>query len=104
MDGATDHAKLLEDPEFRSLAAAKNRVSAILTAATLLIYFGFIFLVAFNRDVFSRRVIGNVTVGVMLGVGVIVASFILTGIYVRWANSKYDAMIETVRRKAGHGV
>jgi len=35
---------------------------------------------------------------------VIVASFVFTGIYVRWANSKYDSMIDTVRRKAGHGV
>jgi uncharacterized membrane protein (DUF485 family) len=103
MDGADDRSRLLDDPEFRALAGAKDRISAILTAATLVVYFGFILLIAFQRDLFGRKAIGNVTVGILLGIGVIVASFVLTGIYVRWANSKYDAMIDTVRRKAGHG-
>ena len=98
-----DHAKLLEDPEFRSLAAAKDRISARLTAATLVVYFGFILLIPFKRDLFAAKAFGGITVGVLLGIGVIVASFILTGVYVRWANSKYDAMIDAVRRKAGHG-
>lgn len=103
MDGTADKAKLLDDPEFRALAGAKDRISAWLTAATLLVYYGFILLIAFHRDLFGVKAVGKVTVGILLGIGVIVASFLLTGIYVRWANSKYDAMIDSVRRKAGHG-
>ena len=102
MDGAPDHSKLLEDPEFRALAGAKNLISWILTGAMLVVYFGFILLIAFNRDLFAEKAFGNVTKGIVLGIGVIVISFILTGVYVRWANSKYDAMTDAIRRKAGH--
>lgn len=100
---AGNHLELLNDPEFREMARKKNAISMVLTAAMLLIYFGFILLIAFKRDLFGGRLAGGITVGVALGVGVIVVSWILTGVYVRWANSKYDAMVETLRRKAGHG-
>jgi uncharacterized membrane protein (DUF485 family) len=103
MDGTPDRSALLQDPEFLALTATKNRISTWLTAATLFIYFGFILLIAFKRDLFAAKAFGNVTVGVLLGIGVIAASFVLTGVYVRWANSKYDDMVDTVRRKAGHG-
>lgn len=98
-----DRLDLLNDPEFREMARKKNAISGILTAAMLVIYFGFILLIAFRRDLFGDRLAGGITVGVALGVGVIVASWALTGVYVRWANSKYDAMVDTLRRKAGHG-
>jgi len=100
---AGDRRELLNDPEFRAMARRKNAISLVLTASTLVVYFGFILLIAFKRDVFAGRLAGGITVGVALGVGVIVASWALTGVYVRWANSKYDAMIDTLRKKAGHG-
>ena len=98
-----DHLELLNDPEFRDMARRKNGISLVLTATMLVIYFGFILLIAFKRDLFGNRLAGGITLGVALGVGVIVASWALTGVYVRWANSKYDAMVETLKRKAGHG-
>ena len=103
MDGAPDHAKLLEDPEFRELAATRNRVSAILTVSMLLVYFGFILLVALGKGFLGIRLFGGVTLGIVVGIGVIVASWALTGLYVRWANNRYDTMVENIRRKAGHG-
>jgi uncharacterized membrane protein (DUF485 family) len=98
-----DHLELLNDPEFRAMARTKDRISLVLTSITLVVYFGFILLIAFKRDLFGDRLAGGITVGVALGVGVIVASWALTGVYVRWANSKYDAMVKTLREKAGHG-
>jgi uncharacterized membrane protein (DUF485 family) len=95
--------KLLEDPEFRDLASRKNRISLFLTAVTLLLYYGFILLIAFKRDLFAFKVVGNVTFGIFLGIGVILACFLLTGVYVRWANQRYDAMVGRLREKAGHG-
>ena len=97
------HLELLNDPEFRAMARKKNAISLVLTAAMLVLYFGFILLIAFRRDLFGDRLAGGITVGVALGVGVIILSWVLTGVYVRWANSKYDAMVETLRGKAGHG-
>ena len=52
---------------------------------------------------FASKVAGNVTFGIVLGIGVIIACFVLTGIYVRWANSNYDAMVDRLKQKAGHG-
>jgi len=98
-----DHLDLLNDPEFRAVARTKDSISLALTGVTLVIYFGFILLIAFKRDLFGDRLAGGVTVGVALGVGVIIASWALTGIYVRWANSKYDDMVARLKQKAGHG-
>jgi uncharacterized membrane protein (DUF485 family) len=95
--------QLLEDPEFRDLAARKNRISVRLTAVTLLVYYGFILLIAFKRDVFAAKAVGNVTFGILLGIGVIIACWLLTGVYVRWANRHYDSMVARLREKARHG-
>ena len=95
--------QLLEDPEFRDLAARKNRISVRLTAVTLLVYYGFILLIAFKRDLFASKVAGNVTFGILLGIGVIITCWLLTGVYVRWANQKYDAMVARIQEKARHG-
>jgi uncharacterized membrane protein (DUF485 family) len=95
---------LLNDPEFRAMAEAKNRISTILTIVTLVIYFGFIFLVAFNKDFFGWKLPGTrITAGMPLGVGVIIASWILTGLYVRWANRRYDSMVLSIKNKVANG-
>jgi len=95
--------QLLDDPDFKDLVARKNTISINLTIATLIIYYGFILLIAFKRDLFGAKTAGNVTFGVFLGIGVILACFLLTGIYVRWANRNYDAMVDRLRQNAGHG-
>ena len=95
--------KLLDDPEFKDLARRKNSISIVLTIATLVIYYSFILVIAFNPQSFGNKVTQNVPIGIWVGVGVIIASWVLTGIYVRWANDKYDTMVENIRRKAGHG-
>lgn len=102
-DSSQGNLHLLEDPDFKDLVARKNRISINLTVATLIIYYGFIFLIAFKRDLFASKTAGNVTFGVFLGIGVILACFLLTGVYVRWANRNYDAMVARLKQKAGHG-
>ena len=92
---------LLEDPEFKELASRKDRISMRLTIVTLVIYYGFILLIAFKRDLFSHKIIGNVPFGILLGIGVILACWVLTGIYVRWANKNYDVMVARLKQKAG---
>lgn len=92
---------MLEAPEFHDLARRKNGISLGLTLAMLAIYFGFIFLIAFRKDLVGAKLSANVTWGIPLGVGVILAAWILTGIYVAWANRKYDPMVEALRKKWG---
>ncbi|HEX8833299.1 MAG TPA: DUF485 domain-containing protein [Abditibacteriaceae bacterium] len=89
----------LQSEDFLKLARQKGQISGVLTALAMLSYFGFIFLLAFQRDVLARRVSSGVNLGIPLGIGVIIVSWILTGIYVKWANSSYDSMIETVKSR-----
>ena len=92
---------LLQDADFVALARQKGRVSLGLTLLTLAAYFGFMVLLAFGRDVLAQRVAGDINLGIPLGIGVIVLCWVLTGVYVLWANSKYDAMVTRVQAKAG---
>jgi uncharacterized membrane protein (DUF485 family) len=76
--------------QLRSLARARARIATALTIAMIVIYFGFIALIAFKKDVLGRTVVPGVSLGILLGALVIVASWLLTWIYVRWANAHYD--------------
>lgn len=103
-DAPHGNLHLLQDPEFKDLAARKNRITLILTGITLVVYYGFILLIAYKPALFANKIGGNVTFGIALGIGVILACWFLTGIYVRWANDKYDAMVARIQEKAKHGV
>ena len=80
-----------------ALAAARGRIAVGLTAAMILIYFGFIGLVAFARPLLARLLAPGLSVGIVLGALVIVASWLLTLWYVRWANLRYDGELERIR-------
>lgn len=91
----------LEDPDFKSLASQKNRISAVLTICELVLYFGFIALIAFNKPFLSTKLSGAITIGIPIAIGTIVLSWVLTGIYVQWANTKYDSLVKKVKDKIG---
>ena len=79
------------------LAAARFRIAVILTAAMVLLYFGFVALVAFNKPLLARLVTPGLSFGILLGALVIVLSWVLTWVYVRWANRHYDPELERLR-------
>ena len=102
MSPKTAH-QILVDPEFLKLMRQKNTISTILTIVELVLYFGFIALIAYNKAFLAQKLSDGsaITVGIPIAVGVIVLSWILTGIYVFWANSKYDAMVQSVKDRLG---
>ena len=87
--------------EVRALAAARWRVAFMLTAATVAVYFGFVLLIAFDKPLMGRLLMPGLSLGILLGALVIVASWLLTWTYVRWANAKYDPALAALREK-GH--
>ena len=94
-------AKVKRDPEFHALVHARTRLAWGLTAATLVIYFGFILLVAFAPGVLATPLgNGTMTVGIVAGVGTIILAVALTGLYVRRANTTFDAAIEKIVERA----
>ena len=93
--------QILDDPDFLDLVRKKDRISAILTTLELVLYFGFIALIAYNKAYLAEKISAgsSITIGIPIAVGVIVLSWILTGIYVFWANGKYDPMVKAVKEK-----
>lgn len=84
--------------ELHALSAQRTRIATILTILMILVYFGFIALVAFGKGLLSALVVPGLSWGILLGALVIVAAWVLTYIYVRWANAVYDEAIERLRR------
>jgi uncharacterized membrane protein (DUF485 family) len=80
-----------------TLSAARWRVALMLTAAMMVLYFGFILLVAFNKPLLGIQVAEGLSVGILLGALVIVASWVLIWIYTRWANTHYDLEVNRLR-------
>ena len=88
-----DAARALE-----AVSAARWRVAISLTIAMMVAYFGFILLVAFNKPLLGSILVPGLSLGMLLGALVIVAAWVLTWIYVRWANTHYDASVDRLRR------
>ncbi|MCX7737978.1 MAG: DUF485 domain-containing protein [Hydrogenothermaceae bacterium] len=92
--------KIKSDPDFQKLVSERSRVMVVLTLIELFVYFGFILMVAFNKEFLASKLgEGVVTVGIPIGIGVIVISFLLTGIYVYIANKDYDELSEKIKNK-----
>jgi uncharacterized membrane protein (DUF485 family) len=93
------HREVLDAPEFRQLVARRWRTSLILTALLFVLYYGYIILIATNRQLLSHRVGTFTTTGILLAAAVIVGAWILTAIYVVWANRHYDPDVARLRAR-----
>jgi uncharacterized membrane protein (DUF485 family) len=88
-----------QSAQLRSLDASRWRIAIALTVAMMVLYFGFIFLVAYAKPVLGRIVVPGLSLGILLGALVIVAAWVLIWTYVRWANTHYDAAIHALRER-----
>ncbi|RZL53779.1 MAG: DUF485 domain-containing protein [Variovorax sp.] len=86
-------ARILRDPRYHELKSRRSRFGWWLTAAMMVVYYGFILLIAFDKAFLAQRIgQGVTTVGMPIGLGVILFTIVITGIYVRRANSEYDTL------------
>ena len=86
------------DPKLKALAHQRWRVAMPLTVTMMVIYFGFILLVAFNKPLLATVLMPGLSLGMLLGVLVILSAWVLIWVYVRWANTTYDAAIAGMRK------
>ncbi|MEF3191305.1 MAG: DUF485 domain-containing protein [Campylobacterales bacterium] len=85
------------NPHYQELVTKRTSFSLMLTIVMLVIYYAFILIIAFNKELFGATLFGGVTtVGIPVGIGIIVISFILTGIYVKRANSEFDELTKKI--------
>ena len=96
---AVNEHNILENANFQSLVRERTSFGWTLTIVMLVIYFGFILLVAFGKGFLATKIGGGVTsIGIIIGVAVIISAFVLTGIYTQRANSRYDELAEKLRK------
>jgi uncharacterized membrane protein (DUF485 family) len=81
-----------------AISASRWRVAISLTIVMMVVYFGFILLVAFNKPLLGVLVVPGLSLGMLLGALVIVVAWVLTWVYVRWANGGYDTSVRELRR------
>lgn len=89
---------MTNDARLRALAARRTRFAVTLTIAMIVMYFGFILLIAFNKPLMAEPVVPGLSLGILLGAMVIVVSWVLTWIYIRWANTYYDRELSEITR------
>ena len=93
--------RVASNPKYQELKSKRSRFGWTLTWMMMIVYYGFILLVAFDKSLLSTRIgEGVTTIGMPLGLAVIVFTIVITGIYVRRANSEFDALSRDISKDA----
>ena len=99
--GAASPISIADLPSYRTLVRERSRLAWLLTGIILVVYFGYILLIAFNRDVLAQPIAGGtMTLGIPVGIGVILTGIALTAAYVHRANRRFDALTQAIRDEA----
>ena len=95
-------ARVEANPKYHQLVSMRSSYSIIMTLLVMVVYYGYILLVAFNKEWLATKIgVGMVTsIGTPLGVGVSVITIILTNIYVRRANTEFDSLNAEIIKEA----
>ena len=88
---------MLASPAFKHLVRRRWMVSLALLAALFATYYGYILLIAYDKPFMAQRIGAVTTLGIPLGVAVILVSWVLTALYVVWANASYDPEVRRLR-------
>ena len=101
-DSAAEAPQLASDDRYVALVQRRTRFGWILSAVMLAIYLGYILVIAFRRDILAQTLgDGVTTVGIPVGLGVILSGIALTAIYVVRANRVFDVEMDALRREYG---
>jgi uncharacterized membrane protein (DUF485 family) len=94
-------ARITRNPKYQLLKTTRSRFGWWLALAMIVVYYGFILLVAFDKSFLATRLgEGVTTIGMPIGLGIIIFTVAITTIYVRRANSEFDALTEQIAKEA----
>jgi uncharacterized membrane protein (DUF485 family) len=92
--------KVQANAKYQELVKKRNSFGWLLTALMMLVYYGYILVIAFDKEMLGARLgSGVMTWGIPVGFGIIVFTVVITGIYVRRANSEFDDMTKSILRE-----
>lgn len=93
--------RIKADPNYHALVSRRSTYSWTLAVIMLVVYYGYILLIAFNKALLSAKMgDGVMTWGIPIGLFVIIFTVVITGIYVRRANGEFDDLTTKIREKA----
>jgi len=92
-----DYLAVQASPEFQELRSRLRRFVFPMSGLFLIWYFAYVLLGAFAHDFMAIRLCGNINVGLLIGLGQFVSTFVITGIYVWFANRELDPRAEAIR-------
>lgn len=93
--------KIQSHPKYLELRSKRNSFGVLLTILMMVVYYGYIALIAFNKPFLAQPIDAGVTsLGIPIGLGVIIFTIVITGLYVRRANSEYDALTKEILKDA----
>ncbi len=90
-------SEIIESPEFKRLVSRRWKVSMALLALLFVTYYGYILLIPYAPELMKARIGEVTTAAIPIGVGVIVVAFILTAVYVGWANTTHDPEVNRLK-------
>ena len=94
-------AKIEANPKYHELRRKRNSFGWLLTAIMMVVYYGYIALIAFNKPFLAQPIgAGVTTLGIPIGMGVIIFTIVITGIYVRRANNEFDRLTAEILKDA----
>ncbi|MCF8156553.1 MAG: DUF485 domain-containing protein [Rhodoferax sp.] len=94
-------AKIEANPKYHELRRKRNSFGWLLTIIMMVVYYGYIALIAFNKPFLAQPIGAGVTsVGIPIGMFVIIFTIVITGIYVRRANDEYDRLTAEILKEA----
>ena len=96
------YEKIRNNPKYHQLKSTRDTYSWVMTILMLVVYYGYIGLIAFDKAFLAKPLgaTGVMTVGMPIGLAVIAFTIIITGIYVRRANTEFDALKEEIIKEA----
>lgn len=90
--------QIRNNPKYQELVSKRSAFAWMLSIVMLVIYYAFIMVIAFKPEVLGTKIgDGVMTVGIPVGIVIIIIAFALTGIYVRRANSEFDDLSQQVK-------
>ncbi|MBV8247996.1 MAG: DUF485 domain-containing protein [Comamonas sp.] len=93
--------KIQDNPAYQDLRRKRNRLGLVLTLLMLVVYYGYVALIAFDKQFLAQPIGAGVTsLGIPIAMGVIVFTVLITGFYVRRANSEFDKLTQDILKDA----
>ncbi len=94
-------AAIAANPKYQRLVATRSSFGWLLTAIMMVVYYGYIGIIAFDKELLAMPLgSGVMTLGIPVGLGVILFTIVITGIYVRRANTEFDALTQEIIKES----